>query len=103
MLTPSNSTESAGLAGMASGAQIGPLAQQLAQQIAAGMAPMPTTTEGWQNLVAQFGASRQSLNTPSWVPSISSALGGTAPATGSSAVVGASTSVSYTHLTLPTI
>lgn len=59
---------------MASGAQLAPLAQQLAQQIAAGAAPMPTTTEGWQNLVAQFSAKGEPLDLPAGTPTLASAL-----------------------------
>jgi cell wall-associated NlpC family hydrolase len=55
-------TAQAGAAGMASGAQLFPLAQHLATQISQGLVAMPSTNDGWKNLVAQFTTNAQKLD-----------------------------------------
>ena len=55
-LDPSMGTQTAGNMGMAGGAQLVPLAQQLAQRISSGQVAAPDTFQGWQNLVAQFSS-----------------------------------------------
>ena len=55
-MDPSMGTQNAGNLGMAGGAQLVPLAQQLAQKIASGQVAAPDTFEGWQDLVSQFSS-----------------------------------------------
>ena len=67
--------------GMASGAQLVPLAQQLAMQIAQGNMAMPTSADGWQNLVSQFSSNLQNLNLPATTPNIAKSTTAATPTT----------------------
>ena len=61
--TLSAATADAGARGLASGAQLAPLADHLAQQISQGVLAAPTTPDGWQNLVSQFSSNSLAPNT----------------------------------------
>ena len=79
----SASTQHFGDIGMASGAQLAPLAQQLANQIAQGQVAMPSSADGWQSLVKQFSSNLPSLDLPSSAPKITAPTTQTTPTSGS--------------------